>query len=192
MSHVVVTGGRGALGEVVVATLTQRGATVHVPPREVRLDDEAATVAYFASLPSPLRGSVHLVGGFAMKPIVETSLADFEAQHRVNAVTCFLACREAVRQMRRGGQGGRIVNISSIGVDAPFPGATAYLAAKGAIAAFSSALASEVASERISVELIKPGVIDTAANRTAMPDADRSGWIRPLDLAARIADFVLS
>src|SRR5688572_30823502 len=97
--HVVVTGGRGALGDGIARVLERRGAIVHVPPRDVRLDDEAATAAYYGGLPA-LWASVHAVGGFAMSPIAETSLADFEQQWRINAVTCFLACREAVKALR--------------------------------------------------------------------------------------------
>src|SRR4029079_17173506 len=105
--HVVVTGGNGALGSAVVAHLEARGATVHVPDiSTVDLTNEAAAVAYYASLP-PLWASIQLAGGFQMAPIVETSLADFERQWKINAVTCFLSCREAVRSIRGTGRGGR-------------------------------------------------------------------------------------
>jgi NAD(P)-dependent dehydrogenase (short-subunit alcohol dehydrogenase family) len=187
--HVVVTGGRGALGEGVVGVLRARGAIVHVPPREVRLDNEDQAVAYYAGLPA-LWASVHLVGGFAMGPITETSLADFEGQHRINAVTCFLSCREAVRVLRRSG-GGRIVNVASRAVSAPTAGMTSYVAAKASVAALTQALAVETAGDGILVNAVLPSIIDTPANRAAMPQADRSTWAQPADLAEAIG-FLIS
>src|SRR5689334_4455348 len=95
--HVVVTGATGGLGGAVVALLLERGAVCHLPMVErevpqhmawvghariaaqpgVALSSEEEVTAYYAALP-PLWGSVHLVGGFAMSPIVDTGLADFE------------------------------------------------------------------------------------------------------------------
>lgn len=183
--HVVVTGGRGALGEGVVSVLRERGATVHVPSRDVRLDDERSTVDYFASLPS-LWASIHLVGGFAMNSILETTLAEFEAQHRINAVTCFLSCREAVRALKRSG-GGRIVNCASRAAVTPSPNMTAYVASKGSIVALTQSLAAEVLVDRILVNAVLPSIIDTPANRTAMPKADHASWPTPREIGEAIA-----
>ena len=183
--NVVVTGGHGALGEAVVAVLARYDATVHVPPREVRLDDEPATVAYYASLPT-LWASIHLVGGFAMNPILDTSLAEFERQWRINASSCFLACREAVRALRRG-DGGRIVNVASRAAVAPSPNMTAYVAAKASVAALTQALAAEVLGDRILVNAVLPSIIDSPANRSAMPAVDPSGWPQPAAIGETIA-----
>src|SRR5438552_4857600 len=131
MSHVVVTGGTGGLGIAVVQQLLDGGAIVHLPMLEsalpahlpwrahdrvraapVRsLDDEAQVAAVYGELPE-LWASIHLVGGFAMAKVADTSLADFEKQHKTNVVTCFLACREAVKAIRKTGRGGRIVNVA--------------------------------------------------------------------------------
>ncbi|MBX3356217.1 MAG: SDR family NAD(P)-dependent oxidoreductase [Phycisphaeraceae bacterium] len=113
--HLVVTGGAGALGAAVARSLVQSGATVTVldrvkpqanalPPSvrsfEVDLSDEASVRRAFEAL-ERLDGSIHCAGGFGMTPISETSLADFEAMWRMNTVSCYLCCREAVRAMRR-------------------------------------------------------------------------------------------
>jgi NAD(P)-dependent dehydrogenase (short-subunit alcohol dehydrogenase family) len=75
--HVVVTGGKGALGGAVVGWLEARGAIVHVPDiATVDLSDEAQATAYSAALP-PLWASIQLAGGFAMAPVTETALAEF-------------------------------------------------------------------------------------------------------------------
>jgi len=185
--HVVVTGGKGALGTGVVELLVARGATVHVADRpEVSLDREADAVAFYAGLP-PIWASIHLVGGFAMAPIADLSLADFEGQWRLNAVTCFLSCREAVKSMRRGGGGGRIVNVAARPVLQPTGGMLAYVAAKASVAAITQSLAAEVVRENILVNAVVPSTIDTPANRAAMPRADHTLWPTPAELAETIA-----
>jgi NAD(P)-dependent dehydrogenase (short-subunit alcohol dehydrogenase family) len=184
--HVVVTGGNGALGGAVVAHLEARGATVHVPDiAKVDLSNEAATVSYYAGLP-PLWASIQLAGGFAMAPLADTSLADFERQWRLNTVTCFLACREAVRSIRGSGRGGRLVNVAARPVLVPVAGMTAYTASKASVAALTQALAAELAADRILVNAVVPSIIDTPANRTAMPNADHAAWPKPAELAAAI------
>ncbi len=183
--HVVVTGGGGALGGGVVAKLRERGATVHVPDiKDVRLDDEPQAVAYYATLP-PLWASIHLAGGFAMKPFTETSFAELETQWRMNLVTCFLSCREAVKSMRRAG-GGRIVNVAARVVASPVPGMAAYLTAKAGVAALTQALAAEVLGDGILVNAVLPSIIDTPANRAAMPAADHASWPTPAEIAEAI------
>ncbi len=185
--HVVVTGGRGALGSAVVEVLQARGATVHVADRpEVQLDDEASASTFFRALP-PIWASVHLVGGFAMKPVADTALADLEQMWRLNAVTCFLSCREAVGSMRRGGAGGRIVNVGARPVLVPTPGMLAYASSKATVAAITQSLAVEVAGDRILVNAVLPSLIDTPANRHAMPDADFGSWPKASQIADTIA-----
>src|SRR6266566_2867981 len=109
--HVVVTGGGGGLGRTVVELFRTRGATVSV------LD----VPAFYAALPA-CWASVHLIGGFAMAKLADTKLADFEKQWRLNTVTCFLACREAIKAIRKSGRGGRIVNVAARPVQVPAPG----------------------------------------------------------------------
>jgi len=184
--HIVVTGGNGALGGAVVAWLEARGAVVHVPDiATVDLSNEAQATGYYAQLP-PLWASLQLAGGFAMAPLADTSLADFEQQWRRNAVTCFLACREAVRSIRKAGGGGRLVNVAARPVLAPTGGMTAYVASKASVAAMTQALAAELAGDRILVNAVVPSIIDTPANRAGMPDADHAAWPKPAELAAAI------
>lgn len=190
----MVTGGKGALGGAVVALLEARGAIVHVPDiATVDLSLEDAATAYYAALP-PLWASIQLAGGFAMAPITETSLAAFEGQWRINAVTCFLACREAVRSIRKAGGntggntggGGRIVNVAARPVVVPAAGMTAYAAAKASVAAITQGLAAELIGDGILVNAVLPSLIDTPANRAAMPGADHAAWPKPAELAEAI------
>ena len=197
--HVVITGGDGALGQAVVAAFVATGATCHLPvfgqaptsptpgvqfSGPVNLSDEAAVAAYFAGLP-PLAASIHLAGGFAAKAIADTSLADLHKQLDVNLVTAFLCCREAVRLMRRSG-GGRIVNVAARIVEQPGAGMTAYVIAKAGVAALTRALAEEVRGDGILVNAILPSIIDTPANRAAMPKAAADRWPKPDEIARAI------
>lgn len=186
--NVVITGGRGALGRGVCSVLEARGAIVHVAPDppQLRLDDEAQAVAFFAQLPA-IWASIHLVGGFTMKPLLETTAADFEAQWRTNALTCFLSCREAVRAFRKAGGGGRIVNVAARPVLVPSVNLAAYAPAKAGVAALTQSLAAELLGEQILINAVLPSLMDTPANRAAMPDADHASWPKTTEVAEAIA-----
>lgn len=204
--HIVVTGATGALGAGVVEILLARRATIHIPMVEaelpahaawrgnknvhavprVSLDDEAQVAAFYASLPE-LWASIHLVGGFAMGKVADTSLADFEKQWRLNTVTAFLTCREAIKAIRRSGKGGRIVNVAARPVVQPAGGMVAYVTAKAGVASLTQTLAAEVVGENILINAVLPSTIDTPANRAAMPNADFASWPKPLELAETIA-----
>ena len=83
---------------------------------------------------------------------------------RVNVLGCFLCAREAVRRMstRHGGQGGAIVNVSSLAAVLGAPGEyTDYAASKGAVDTLTIGLAKEVAAEGIRVNAVRPGFIYT-------------------------------
>ena len=64
---------------------------------------------------------------------------------------------------------------------------TAYAASKSGVAALTQALAQELTEEQIWVNAVAPSILDTPANRSAMPAADHSRWVSPADLATLIA-----
>jgi NAD(P)-dependent dehydrogenase (short-subunit alcohol dehydrogenase family) len=150
----------------------------------INLTDEAAASAYYAGVP-PLWASIHLAGGFLAKPITDTSRADLDKQLEINLVTAYLCCREAVRAMRKSG-GGRIVNVAARVVEAPVGGMTAYSISKAGVAALTRALAVETKGDGILVNAVLPSIIDTPANRAAMPTADHAKWPKPAELAQAI------
>jgi NAD(P)-dependent dehydrogenase (short-subunit alcohol dehydrogenase family) len=202
--HVVVTGGTGALGRAVVGALIERGAQCHVsyqheaeaqafPHRErvsltavSDLADETQVARLYGGVPK-LWASIHLAGGFAAGPIGDTSKTALMGQIDSNFVSCFLCCRAAVRAMAQGG--GRIVNVAARPALEWRGGAgmTAYAASKAAVAALTVALAEEVAKAGILVNAVAPSIMDTPANRKAMPDADHAAWPKVEEVAATIA-----
>ncbi len=197
--HVVITGGVGALGQAVVQVFVAAGATCHLPvlgpaatnpaagtrqTGDVDLTNEGAVEAFYAGLP-PLAASVHLAGGFQAKAIEATTRADLDLQIGLNLVTAFLCCRETIKAMRKSG-GGRIVNVAARVVEAPPAGMAAYAASKAAVAALTRSLAEEVKGDGILVNAVLPSIIDTPANRAAMPNAKFDRWPKPAELAGTI------
>ena len=199
--QVVITGGDGALGRSVVKAFLDEGAVCHLPihgsvepsgtDQEQRtggvdLTDEATVEAYYRGLP-PLAASIHLAGGFQAAPLAEISRSALFQQLELNLVTAFLCCREAVKAMRQnGGTGGRIVNVAARVVELPAAGMLAYSVSKAAVAALTRSLAEEVRRDGILVNAVLPSVIDTPANRAAMPKAQFERWPKPLEIARTI------
>jgi NAD(P)-dependent dehydrogenase (short-subunit alcohol dehydrogenase family) len=179
--HVVITGAFGALGAAVRAAFEAAGATLHTPVVELLdLTDEEAVVKYYAELP-PLWASVHLAGGFAMRPFTETPLAEVRRQLDMNFVTAFLCSREAVKKGVS-----RIVNVASRAVLRPEGGTIAYSTSKAALVMMTQALAEELKGKGVLVNAVAPSVMDTPANRKATPDADFSKWPKTADVARSI------
>ena len=106
----------------------------------------------------------------------------------LNARTCFLATREAARALR--GRGGRIVNVAARPALVPTAGLVAYAASKAAVVAITQGAAVELSGDGVYVNAIVPSIIDTPANRKAMPDADFARWPKPAELAAAIGYLV--
>lgn len=204
--HVIVTGGTGALGAAVVGALMEAGARCHVPYvneseakrlpqrdhpaltlyRVTDLADEGVVMGLYRSVPL-LWASVHLAGGFAAGAIADTTLSDFRAQIDSNLTSCFLCCRAAAATMAPKGEG-RIVNVAARPALEWRTGAgmTAYTVSKAGVAALTVALAQEIAGQGILVNAVAPSIMDTPANRAAMPKAAHAAWPTVEEVAATI------
>jgi NAD(P)-dependent dehydrogenase (short-subunit alcohol dehydrogenase family) len=202
--HIVVTGGAGALGTAVVAALLDGGAVCHVPCRDEAeaqrfrlrehkqvvltvtgsLADEAAVARLYHGI-APLWASIHIAGGFAAAPLREAAVASIRQQIEMNFLSCILCCRAALAPMTGGG---RIVNVAARpGLEwRSGAGMAAYAASKAAVAALTVALAEEVVKDDILVNAVAPSIMDTAANRQAMPKADYALWPKVEEVAATI------
>jgi NAD(P)-dependent dehydrogenase (short-subunit alcohol dehydrogenase family) len=208
----LVTGGTGGLGTAVVSRLLAGGWRVVVPwvaERELErvvqapglelvhadlldpegVSDVLATAAEEAD--APLRGVVNLVGGYAAGGRVhETPIEEFEAQFRLNLRPTYLVTQAALPHLLTAG-GGSIVCVGTRAALRPFAGAAGYVSSKAAVIAFANALAVEYRDDLIRANAILPSVIDTPANRAAMPGADFDKWVKPAEIAGVIA-FLLS
>ena len=205
--QVVITGGTGALGVAVVGALLAAGAVCHVPYRNEEeaqrfphrdnrdvslvaladLADESAVTAFYGGL-DKLWASVHIAGGFAFAPISQSDKALLMTQLQSNLISSYLCSRAAIAAFRRGGNGGRIVNIAARQALESRLGAnlTAYTVAKAGVVALTLALAEEVAKEGILVNAVAPSTMDTPANRASIPKADFNAWPKVEEVAATI------
>jgi NAD(P)-dependent dehydrogenase (short-subunit alcohol dehydrogenase family) len=206
---VLVAGGTGALGQAVVEELLDSGYGCAVTwvvedereRAEAQFGDRAPLI--HADLIDPagaadavaavegLEAVVDLVGGFAMGGRVhETDPADFERMLALNLKPAFNLARAAMPRMVERGEGA-FVAVSAQSVLKPFAGAAGYITAKAAVLAFIRALDAEYKSDGIRCNAILPSVIDTPANREAMPDADHSKWVAPAAIA-KVVRFLVS
>jgi NAD(P)-dependent dehydrogenase (short-subunit alcohol dehydrogenase family) len=94
-------------------------------------------------------------------PVMEMSLAAWNRQVGINLTGVFLGTRACVPLMRAGGRGGSIVNISSVAGLEGSAGLAGYCATKGGVRLFTKACAKEFAPDRIRVNSVHPGIIDT-------------------------------
>jgi NAD(P)-dependent dehydrogenase (short-subunit alcohol dehydrogenase family) len=99
--------------------------------------------------------------------VTEFEESEWDALMRVNPKSCFLGAKYGVPHLRQRG-GGSIINMASIAGLKGGPGMTAYSASKGAIVAFTKALAAELGSDGIRVNSVCPGWIDTPFNQPAI------------------------
>lgn len=212
----VVTGGTGALGRAVVRRLLSAGASVHATYRESHeadalrsyLGDAAAKVtlhevdltrekklrdlyADVARKDKRFDVLANIAGGFGAGTIEDTSLEEWERMFAMNATTAFVSCRAAVPHMRER-RAGRIVNVASgPALHRGAAGMSAYAASKAAVLNLTYSLAQELAPDGITVNAIVPSILDTPANRKAMPDADTATWLRTEEIA-EVVGFLAS
>ena len=205
----VISGAGGALGQVVVEAALGAGHCVHAlcrhaaPSRaenlfihQVDLGNEAETHQCLARVFDASGGQIDaaflLAGGFAMGELAETSAEAIDKQVLLNFKTAYHVARPLFMQMCKEKKQGLLSMIGSRTGLAPETGgfALAYTLAKSMLGAFALSLASQGEPHGIRSALWVPGVIDTEANRKAMPKADRSGWTKPTVLAEAMLSLV--
>src|SRR5947207_10671592 len=108
----------------------------------------------------------------------------------LNLRTCFILSCEAAKAMLQRGKGA-IVNVASKAALDHGAGVAAYAASKAAAVAMMDSLAADLKGSGMRVNSILPSIIDTPANRKAMPGADFAKWHKPEDIA-RVILFLCS
>lgn len=194
---VLVFGAAGALGAGVAAAFVDAGAAVigadRVRPAAERqlpgvryeaadvLDDDAMA-ALFDGIPH-LWAAANTVGGFAPKrPLAETDLAELTGQLQLNLVSAALITKHALRVLQPGGHG-RIVHTASRAAVAHGGSGFAYSVSKAGVLHLVAMAADEVRGSGITVNCVVPSIIDTPANRAAMPAANHDAWPKIDDIA---------
>lgn len=147
-----------------------------------------------------LSGLVNNAGLFFVKPVEETSEADYDDIYRVNVEGTFLGIKQAFRAFAADGRGGAIVNVSSLMGLVGYPNATAYCASKGAVTGMSKAAALDGAKmdPKVRVNSLHPGVIwtemitDQFGDSQELSDAFAADTpLRIIGLPEHMADAIL-
>jgi NAD(P)-dependent dehydrogenase (short-subunit alcohol dehydrogenase family) len=204
---VIVAGGTGALGSEVVPAFLKAGARVavtyvvkgefdalqasagagaQISGSQVDVTSEAAAARFVSEVESAHGGVdalVITVGGYAGgKNLWETDDATYDQMMKLNLRAAFVMARAVLPGMIRRNRGA-IVNIASRAGYGHSPAAALYAASKaGALALFDS-LADEVRPYNITVNSVVPSIMDTPANRRAMPKADFNAWPKTSEIA---------
>jgi NAD(P)-dependent dehydrogenase (short-subunit alcohol dehydrogenase family) len=154
-------------------------------------------------------GWVNNAGTLRMAAAVDVTAEDWAAQMDVNLSGLFAACQAAGREMIRAGRGGAIVNVASNAGKVGYPNMAPYNAGKAAVISLTRSLSAEWAPQRINVNAVCPGGVDTPmlhgvarwlASRLAIPAADLHGQMKPSQMnrhvqpieVGRVVAFLLS
>jgi NAD(P)-dependent dehydrogenase (short-subunit alcohol dehydrogenase family) len=213
---VLVAGGTGALGAVIAREFAGAGARVAVTHRHP--EELAALLASAGANAGAIEGHavdaadepavksmveailarhgrvdalVNAIGGYAGGMPLWRNTPDVLARMIARNVTPGATLARAVVPAMLAARRGAIVNVAARAGVAPEAGAAEYAASKAAAIAMMAALAADLAGSGVRVNSILPSIIDTPANRRAMPQAGPARWPRP-EAIARVVLFLAS
>lgn len=204
----LVAGGTGGLGRAISLAFLQQGAQVVVTYREqkemdalkreagssisslaghsVDVTDESAVHLLFDKVLAGhgrVDAMVNTVGGYAGGVnLWELETSVFDKMLALNLRAGYSLARAAIPVMLKQKRGS-IVNVAAKAALDHGAGASAYAASKAGALALMDSLAAEVKGTGVRVNTILPSIIDTEANRKAMPDADFAKWPKTADIA---------
>ncbi|MDT7603590.1 MAG: hypothetical protein QOF61_1587 [Acidobacteriota bacterium] len=193
----LVTGASSGIGKAIATRFAQEGAHVAVNYRPGgKLDEEAARAEAASFSPTALAVAadvskredvermmqqiverfgrldicVNNAGIEIKRPFLEVTDEEWNKVIAVNLYGCFVVSQAAARQMVKQGGGGKLIFISSVHEDIPFPEYTAYCASKGGVRMMMRNLAMELAPHKINCNNIAPGAIATPINQSVLDD----------------------
>ena len=210
----IVTGGNSGIGKSIVLALAREGADLVIDyvahpdatedlvrqvealgVRAIGVDADVSEVDDLRNLVDTAVETfgrvdimVNNAGVETRTSVLDTTEEQYEFVLRVNLKSAFFATQLAAKQMIAQGDGGRIINISSVHEDWPMPGNTAYCLSKGGMRMLTRTAGVELAPHGITVVGVGPGAVDTPINRSTEADPAK---MRTLDAAiplGRIAD----
>ena len=202
----VIMGGTGGLGTAVVDAFATRGDRVIAVARSRAEVSQLASkypgvvTGDTADLTSRLevdelweridrvgipRWVVNVTGGYRAGKVADTKPDDFSFMMDLNLGSAWWSCRAAARRMKSGA----IVNVSSRSGLVAEPGAAAYAIAKAGVIKLTEVLAAELKTSGVRVNAVVPAIIDTPANRKALPEKLMEKAVAPSEIAAVIADL---
>ena len=202
---VLVTGGTGALGRALVnkfinssaitissyrddkeaENLKSENVKVELIKMDITNEEQILkTIPTLVERFGTVNILVNVVGGYlGGKNITELGLSDWDTMMNLNLKSAFLITKHVIPVMKSSGNGGKMVHISSRTGLKSEGSDSAYAASKAGLIRFVESTSQEFKEYNINVNCILPSIIDTGANRKAMPKADFSKWLSTDDLA---------
>ena len=185
--RIVITGAANNIGKEAAMQFVREGASVAIGDIDEKLGQATADelgahffkvdVTVESSVKDFIEAAVKALGGLDVLvqnaglqrsgSVTEFSAKDWDALFAVNTRAHFFGVKYAIPHLRKSGKGS-IINTSSLAGQRGGPGLTAYSASKGAVIAFGTALAMELAPDNIRVNTVCPGWVDTAFNQPAI------------------------
>jgi NAD(P)-dependent dehydrogenase (short-subunit alcohol dehydrogenase family) len=199
--NIIVTGAAGGLGRAVVDKFKREGYHViallrpdHDEPveeaddnYEVDVTDETSVLEFvreFQMQYNDLDAMAMLVGGFSMGDMEVTSQKDIQSMFHLNFFSAYHMVRGFLPIMKKQ-QKGTLLFVGArpaVELDSAM-GTIAYSLSKKLVLTLAEILAQEVKETQIRSHVFVPSIIDTEANREAMPEADFSQWVSPKEIA---------
>jgi len=205
----IVTGGNSGIGKAIALALAEQGASIAIDyvadaaatealerqivalgDRVIGIEADVSNVADIQRLVDTTvaqLGRVDIIvnnaGVETRTSILDTTEAQYERVLAINLKSAFFGTQIAARQMIAQGDGGRIINITSVHEDWPMPNNTAYCLSKGGMRMLTRTAGVELAQHGILVVGIGPGAVATPINKETMADPEK---MRTLDAAIPI------
>jgi glucose 1-dehydrogenase len=192
----IVTGGNSGIGKAIVLALAEAGANIVIDyvaneqatedleQRVAALGDKSigveADVSKVEDLERLIKAAVDAFGRLDIMvnnagietrtSIIDTTEAQYERVMEINLKSAFFGTQLAAKQMIAQGDGGRIINITSVHEDWPMPGNTAYCLSKGGMRMLTRTAGVELGEHGICVVGVGPGAVATPINTSTMND----------------------
>jgi NAD(P)-dependent dehydrogenase (short-subunit alcohol dehydrogenase family) len=206
---ILITGATGALGSAVTKEFAQTEARLALAGRSgkkleklvadvglpseraltvtgdiTQVDDVESLVSAITARWSIIDVLLHVAGGWCGgQPLGETPVEDWDHMLALNLRAAFLLSRAVLPAMLEAGWG-RIIHVSSKTALEPRAKQAAYAVSKMGLITLTEVIAAEVKGSGVTANVILPSIIDTPANREAMPKADPAKWVPPERIAA--------
>ena len=210
-TRALVTGGNGNLGEAVSRLLMKSGYEVHVTVHDA---ETRASFAYglmkeglivhtadltkpedcerlATEIGGPLEALVATVGGFVSGPFKDIAPEVIDQQYALNLKSTLLTLRYAYPLLAANPEGASVVLVANRPALSSGRDVAVTSAMKAALVHLTKSLCAEWAADRITVNAVAPGIMDTPQNRRAMPDKDPGKWPTPTEVA-EVIRFLLS